>query len=162
MLSIIAAMTCDRVIGYKNKMPWHLPRELKHFQQITKHKSIIMGRSTYESIGHALPNRRNIVLTTQKNIAYSDAKICSNIHEALNECDHENNNEVIFIGGESIYKQTIHLVDRMYLTIIDLKIKGDAFFPSWDSDKWECIKETEHLADQDNPYNYKCLWLDKK
>ena len=126
ILSAIVAMTYNGVIGKDNDMPWSLRSDLSNFKKITSGNTIIMGRNTYESIGKALPNRRNIVITTQK-ITYSDAETYHSIKDAIEAV--ENEEEVFVIGGGQIYKEVIDKIDKLYLSLVNTKLEGDTFFP---------------------------------
>jgi dihydrofolate reductase len=141
MISIIAAMDNDRVIGNNNSLPWNLPADMKRFKNLTAGKPIIMGSKTFESIGKALPDRDNIVLTDDEN--YKDR-------------------EIMICGGASVYGQFLDRADRMYLTIIDHKFKGDAFFPEFDQSQWQEKENIRHEPDENNRYHYSFLTLDRK
>ncbi len=126
-IAMIAAMANNRVIGKDNQMPWHLPADLKHFKKVTLGKPVIMGRKTYQSIGKALPGRRNIVISRQSGALSTDADWVQSIELALALVQHEA--EVMIIGGAEIYRQVLPLADTLYITDIDLTVEGDAFFP---------------------------------
>ncbi|XKM13584.1 type 3 dihydrofolate reductase [Orbaceae bacterium ac157xtp] len=161
MLSIIAAMANNQVIGLGNKMPWHLPADLAWFKKNTLNKPVIMGRKTFESIGRVLPNRHNIIIsrTPQKS---DDPQVSwvSSLHEALDLT--KNELEVFIIGGGNIYQQALPLADRLYLTHIDATFKGDTFFPAYKSDRWESIFSESFKADDKNPYPYRFEILARK
>lgn len=159
MISIIAAMTTNRVIGLNNQMPWHLPSELKYFKQITMGKPIIMGRKTFESIGKPLPGRVNIVITHQPNYHAEGILVADSLEHAIVLAGDVP--EVMIIGGATIYQQALVLADKMYLTLIDLQCEGDAFFPAWDTKDWQIVEEQTQLADADNPYSFQKLILER-
>ena len=160
MLSLIAAMANNNVIGYQQRMPWHLPRELQHFKRVTHKKPVIMGRHTYESIGHALPERRNLVVSRQHSLTLPDADVFSTIEQAIAAC--HDATETMIIGGAQLYQQTIEQADRLYLTLIELETAGDAFFPAWNPSQWG-MKDTQAFQpDLKNPHPYRCITLDKK
>ena len=150
-ISIIVAMTNNRVIGKDNKMPWHLSDDLKNFKKITTGKTIVMGRLTYDSIGKALPNRRNIVLS--RNLKDSNVLIFSNLKEVLNST--KKNEEIFIIGGENLYSQTINIANKLYLTTIDASIDGDKYFPDLDISSWKRISCERYSKDENNTYNFK-------
>jgi dihydrofolate reductase len=127
IISIIAAMAENRVIGRNNKMPWDLPSDRKRFHSITRGHPIIMGRKTFESIGRPLSGRTNIVLTRQEDYAASGCVIVHYLKSAFSAC--AGADEVFICGGENIFRQTIVLAERIYLTVIHRLIEGDAFFP---------------------------------
>jgi dihydrofolate reductase len=135
MISLIVAMAHDRVIGKDNGMPWHLPADLKHFKAITSGHPVIMGRKTFESIGKALPNRRNIVVSRHAEYIAPGAEVVGSLESALNLVhDHK---EIFVIGGAQLFTQALPLAEKMYLTYIDLHVEGDTFFPEWDHAQWQ-------------------------
>jgi dihydrofolate reductase len=139
---IIVAMTRSRVIGKENKMPWHLPEDLKLFKKITSGNTVIMGRKTYESIGRPLPNRQNIVITSgQVNI--EGALVCRTITEALDKAD-QYGHKIFFIGGAKLYMSALELVDYMYVSWLKQEYEGDAYFPEFDVNDWEKMEETDY------------------
>jgi dihydrofolate reductase len=126
-ISIIAAMSRNRVIGREGNIPWHIPEDLRLFRELTLGHAVIMGRKTFESIGRPLPGRRNVVVTGQKNYAREDTLVVHSLAEAI---ESSGPNEELFIcGGGEIYKQALPLCSKIYLTIVDLDIDGDAYFP---------------------------------
>lgn len=152
MITLIAAMSRNRVIGYNNRIPWHLPADLAFFHDRTVGKPVIMGRRTYESIGHALSGRTNIVLT--RNAAY-DAPDCIVVH-AVREALHVAGNapEIMIIGGEEIYREFLPIADRIDLTIIDADVVGDTYFPESDFSEWKETRREPHEPDRENEYRY--------
>jgi dihydrofolate reductase len=128
ILSIIAAMAENRVIGRDNKMPWDLPSDRRRFHAITRGHPVILGRKTFESIGRPLSQRTNVVLTRRLDYLAPGCIIVHDLASAFAAC--EGAGEVFVCGGEEIFRQTISLVDRIYLTIIHQSITGDAFFPA--------------------------------
>lgn len=151
-ISLIIARTKNGVIGYQNKIPWHLPADLQHFKAITMGKSIVMGRKTFDSIGHALPGRRNIVISHQKNMKLLNCEVYSSVHAALKKLQSEK--EVIIIGGAQLFEQTLSLADRIYFTQIDVELLGDTFFPALNPTEWKLISEKSFLPDEKNHYAY--------
>jgi dihydrofolate reductase len=130
LISIIAAMSLNRVIGKNNQIPWHIPGEQKRFKEITWGHSIIMGRKTHESIGRVLPGRTNIVITRQENYSAPGCIVVHSLEAALKNCPpHET--EAFIIGGEQIFRLALPFAQRIYLTIIQKEIEGDAFFPEF-------------------------------
>lgn len=138
-ISLIVAMSENYVIGNEGKMPWNIPNELQRFKALTTNKSVIMGRKTFNSIGNALPNRKNIVISRQKNIEVKDGILVSSLKEALELCNDEK--EVFIIGGGEIYKQCIGIADKIYLTVIHKEFHGDTLFPKFDWKKYRNIYE---------------------
>lgn len=149
-ISIIAAMSKNRVIGTKNKLPWNIPDELKRFRQITQGHPIIMGRKTHESIGRVLHNRPNIIITRDENYKVDGAIIVHSLEEALEESQNfhgRDKNEFFVIGGGEIYRQALPLADKLYLTIIDKEYEGDTFFPDYSEFKKVVKKEVRQTKD---------------
>jgi dihydrofolate reductase len=158
-ISMIAAMAKNRVIGAKNDMPWHLPADLKHFKSVTMGKPIIMGRKTYESIGRALPGRVNVVITSNADATFDGAVTVTSVKDAIVAAGDVD--EVMIIGGGTIYQTCLASANRLYLTFIDLEVDGDTFFPDFEqASAWHEVERTKHLADDKNPYNYEFVTLD--
>lgn len=158
-LSIIVAMAHNRVIGFNNQMPWHLPADLAWFKKNTLNKPVIMGRKTFESIGKALPNRHNIVISRQakteaeSNINPNISWVTS-IDEALVVANSQQCQEVFIIGGGNIYQQVLPFINRLYLTHIDADLQGDTYFPNYAPETWQPVFQEHHQADDKNPYDY--------
>ncbi len=159
MISLIAAMAHNRVIGNQGFLPWHLPKELAYFKKMTLGKPVLMGRKTYESIGRPLPHRRNLILTQQK-IFLPGCEIFTDLETALNAVPPEQ--ELMVIGGALLFEQTLPLAQRLYLTMIDSVIAGDTFFPEWKDDQWIEREKTLHAADDLNAFNFYTIILDRK
>ncbi len=157
-INLIAAMANNRTIGLDNKMPWHLPADLKHFKATTLKHPVLMGRKTYQSIGKALPGRRNIVITRDKSFQLEDAEVFHDLDKAISAC-HEAD-EIMIIGGANIYQQLIKKADRLFLTFIDLDVKGDTYFPDWSDFGFKEISREDHSADEKNPYKYSFITLE--
>jgi dihydrofolate reductase len=165
-LSLVWAMARNRVIGRNNKLPWHLPEDLRYFKRITMGKPVIMGRKTFESIGRSLPGRTNIVVTRNpqwsakgvKTVDSLDAarKLCEDIAE-IDGCE-----EAMVIGGAQIYAMALPLADRLYLTEVHADVEGDAVFPEFDRSDWVEVSREDFEASGPNPYNYSFLVLDKR
>ncbi|MEM0910178.1 MAG: type 3 dihydrofolate reductase, partial [Pseudomonadota bacterium] len=159
-ISMIAAMAKGRVIGKDNKMPWHLPADLKHFKSVTMGKPIIMGRKTYQSIGKALPGRDNIVISNDRSFTVDDAIVVDSIKAAVQSAD-ENSNEIMIIGGGRVYESLLPRATKLYLTFIDLEIDGDTFFPDYEKDaKWNTVALERYDADEKNAYDYQFVTLE--
>ncbi|WP_280670935.1 MULTISPECIES: dihydrofolate reductase [unclassified Dysgonomonas] len=152
--SIIVAVDRNKAIGQNNNLLCYLPNDLKYFKTVTNGHTVIMGRKTFESLPKgALPNRRNIVITRNKNMVFPGCETCHNIDEAFGLC--ENENEVFIMGGASVYNETIDLADKLYLTIIDHVFdEADVFFSNLDLTKWKEISRTENPKDEKNMYNH--------
>ena len=156
-ISLIAAFAEERVIGKDGKIPWTLKEDLKHFRNKTEGFSVVMGRKTYESIGVPLHNRLHIVMTRNPK-KLGGVKEVTNKERAL-EIASSYSNEVFIIGGEKIYEEFLPLATKMYLTKIDIKTKGDAFFPKWNVNDWE---ELSRQDKQDRNQNIKYCFLEYK
>ena len=137
-MNIIAAMTEKRVIGKAGVIPWHISEDLKLFKRLTIGNTVIMGRQTYESIGHPLPKRNNIVIS--KNLSETEEiTVCRTFEESLKAAE-KNKNEIYIIGGESIYKQALKYTDKMYISYVKGDYNGDTFFPVFNKDNWSVIE----------------------
>ena len=151
-LSLIVAMDDNRLIGSANQLPWHLPGDLAFFKRTTMGKPIIMGRKTYKSIGKPLPGRRNIVITRNPQFSAEGCEIVNTIEEALTICsDHD---ELMLIGGASLYQQIMQQVSCMYITRIYHSFSGDTWFPEFDSALWKITEQQDFGADDKNPFAY--------
>jgi len=139
-ISIIAAMTKERIIGQGNKLPWHIPAELQNFKALTMGKPMIMGRATFDSIGRRLlPGRKTIVLTQDRNLLENSFTIANSIEDALLAAG--NVDEVMIVGGASIYKHFLPIANKMYLSIINVNYPGDVCFPEYDATQWQVIEK---------------------
>ncbi|GAB4346542.1 MAG: type 3 dihydrofolate reductase [Gammaproteobacteria bacterium] len=160
MLSVIAAMGRGRVIGCGNRLPWHLPADLKHFKAVTLGKPVVMGRLTYESIGRPLPGRRNIVISRDPDYRAEGCEVVDSLAGALEAaCDAE---EVMVIGGATIYQQALPQAGRLYLTLIDENFEGDAWFPAWRESEWRQVASESHAPDEANPHPYRFVVLERR
>jgi len=144
-------MARNRVIGINNQLPWKLPADMKWFRQHTLGKPIIMGRKTFESFGgRPLPDRKNIIVTQDNGYQTENAVVCHSIEGALEQA--KNAEEVMIIGGMSLYKQTLPIANKLYMTVVDADIEGDAWFPEFDTTDWELVESHNHKADDKNAY----------
>ncbi len=165
--SLIVAMAENRCIGADNKMPWHISDDLKHFKALTMGHPVIMGRKTFESIiGYLkkpLPGRANIVISRSGFQSEHEADIFTDISMAINHgkelAKSQNQDEIFIIGGAQIYAQSIEHADRLHLTKVHRNVKGDAFFPEFNENKWLEIDRIDHL-EHDPPYSF--ITLNKK
>ena len=159
IISLIAAMAKNRVIGKNNQMPWHLPADLAHFKKLTLGKPVIMGRKTYESIGRPLPGRKNIVVTRSSDFEADGISTVSNLESAISEAG--NVEEVIIMGGGNIYQQMLSKAQRLYLTFIDFEIEGDTQFPDFETLNWRETSRETRDADEKNSYAMTFVTLDR-
>jgi dihydrofolate reductase len=160
LVSIIAAMDRNRLIGNKNRLPWHLPADLAHFKHVTMGKPIIMGRKTFESIGRPLPGRTNIVLTRSADFHAEGVMAANTLQQALDYA--ASADEVMIIGGSAVYELALPRADRLYMTYIEGSFDGDAWFPDLDSEQWHIISSEEHSADAKNTCAYRFVTYERK
>lgn len=144
MISLIVAMSKNGVIGNGGRIPWYEPEDLRYFKRLTVGKPVIMGRKTWESLPGRLPNRDNIVITSNPNLITPGAWAFSSLTSALDAFSDAT--EIMIIGGANIYAQSVGLCDRMYVTIVEYEAEGDARFPPIDWSAWRVIDET-HSGD---------------
>ena len=149
-MELIVACTENFVIGAKGDMPWYLPADLKHFKEMTTGNTIVMGRRTWESIGHALPNRMNVVVTRQNEFVATGATVIHSIDE-LESID--TTGTVFIIGGGELYKNTLELANKIHITQIHASLDGDTFFTPIDESIWNCISSRVQLSDDANQYD---------
>ncbi|HVV68614.1 MAG TPA: dihydrofolate reductase [Gammaproteobacteria bacterium] len=158
-ISLIVAMSSNHVIGINNRLPWHLPADLKHFKELTWGKPIIMGRKTYESIGKPLPGRRNIIVSHNTQLKIADCEVVSSLEAAFALV--ATAPEAMVIGGAQLFKAAAEYADRLYLTIIHATFEGDSFLPeeiAVDNPlRWQLVEDVKHSADAKNPYAYNFL-----
>jgi len=185
ILSLIVAMSTNRVIGLNNSIPWRLPADLKRFKSLTMGHCLVMGRKTFESIGRPLPGRTIVVLTHQKDFAPPGVFVAHTLDEALRIAKKTVTSdkwpvmseesplvtrhsslvtdfEVFIAGGAQIYQQTLALADRLYLTVIDGEFAGDAYFPSFDETDWQLISEERHEGTEIFAHSYSFLVYERK
>lgn len=166
IISLIAALSQNQVIGKNNDLPWHLPDDMKYFMQTTKGHHVIMGRKNYDSIPEKfrpLPNRTNIVVTRQKNFTAPGCIVVHSIEEGLDIAKQNGEAEAFIIGGSEIYNQGFPLATRLYLTEIQAPIEGDTYFPEFDKSQWKEVSRTHHLSDERHkfPFDFVVFERDK-
>ncbi|MBA3695660.1 MAG: dihydrofolate reductase [Methylotenera sp.] len=154
-LSLIVAVAKNGVIGKDNTLPWHLPEDLKRFRALTTGHHIIMGRKTYESLGRLLPGRTTVIVTRNKDYKIAGALIAHTVIEAAALC--KGDAEAFIIGGAELYKDALKLVNKLYITQIDIKIDGDAFFPEFNNAEWQETLHEEHTSAQGLKFSYLTL-----
>ena len=160
-ISLIVAVSRNGAIGLNNQLPWYLPEDLKYFKSVTMGKPLIMGRKTFDSIGRPLPGRANIVLTRDPQWTSDGVKVVQSVEQALVAgeiaCETADVDEIMVIGGEQIYRMTIDLADRIYLTQVDTDAEGDAFFPDIDLNNWSQTRvKLPEIIDK-HPYRFLVL-----
>lgn len=193
-ISLIVAMAERNVIGVHahNNMPWHMPADLKYFREKTRYKPVIMGRRTYDSIGKPLIDRMNFVVSRDKNLKLPNIQVCHSLQEGIERAHlyiqqhpfvsrynqlpqkeggdliSDAEDEIMMIGGASLFEQALPMANRFYLTKIHANVEGDVCFPIWDDPKeqpnslWQLISQVDHRADEKNLYDYSfCLYAKK-
>jgi len=152
-LSLVAALDRNYAIGKDNALPWHLPADLKRFKALTMGQPLLMGRRTAESLGRALPGRRNLVLTRSGKVPFAGMQAVASIDEALREA--ADAGTLCVIGGGEVFESTLPLAARMHLTWVDTVVEGaQAFFPCFDPDPWEVRAREPHAADERHAYAF--------
>ncbi len=152
IVSLIWAMADNRVIGIENRLPWKLPADMKWFRSQTLGKPIIMGRLTFESFGaKPLPGRRNLIVSHNPDYRAEGAEVFDSLEAALAAAEDE---EVMVIGGASLYAQALPHADRLYMTLVHTEVEGDAHFPDFDGAQWQEVERTDCAADEKNPHPY--------
>ena len=158
-IQIIVIVDQNNGIGKNNQLLVHMPADLKHFKKLTVGHPVIMGRKTFESIGKPLPQRRNIVITTQ-DIEIEGCEVVHSVEDALNICEGE---ELIsIIGGATIFEQSLSLVNTLHLTCIHHTFEADTFFPKIDPENWEITTQEDFDADEKNPYPYSFISYERR
>ncbi|HET7578633.1 MAG TPA: dihydrofolate reductase [Bacillales bacterium] len=160
MISFLLAMGKNRVIGKDNGMPWHLPADLAFFKKKTMGHMIVMGRKTHESIGKALPGRRNVVVTRDTNYEAEGCIVVHSVDEARELFG--NDEEVFVIGGTKLFNAFFSYADRLYVTYINEEFDGDTFFPEIDDMKWKRTSVEQGVRNEKNPYDYSFITYDRK
>jgi dihydrofolate reductase len=152
LISLIAAVANNGVIGVDNSLPWRMPADLQHFKSITMGKPMIMGRRTWESLPGPLPGRRHIVITRNRDYRADGCDIVHSLDEALKVV--ADVPEVMIVGGGGLYRQMLPRAERLYLTRVDVDLAGDTFFPEIDWSEWREVSRDSHPADQRNQFAY--------
>ena len=159
MISIIAAVAENGVIGGDNRLLWHISEDLKHFKALTSGHPVVMGRITWESLGRPLPNRVNVVVT-RRELPLDGCRVVHSLDEAF--ALFEGGEEVFVIGGAEIYAQALPLADRLYLTRVHHPYEGDTRFPQWDERQWRLTEREEHRCGADYPHPFTFERYDRK
>jgi|SRR5579884_2472067 len=157
MISLIVAYAHGRVIGKDGKIPWRLPNDLRYVKRTTSGHTIVMGRATFESIGHPLPNRRNVVLTYDRTLTIPGVEVVHSVEEALALDD-----DLFVLGGEKVYREFLPLADRLYITEVDYKTDGDTYFPEWDRSAFRLISTQAGALDEKNTLSHTFYVYERK
>jgi len=152
IISIVVAIAENNAIGKDNQLLWRLPKDLKHFKEVTNGHTIVMGRKTFDSVGKPLPNRRNIVITRDIQLQIEGAEVVNSLEEALELCDPME--EVMIVGGAEIYRQAMIKTDRIYLTKVQHSYEADTFFPEIDKNVWIETDVEKHEPDEKHAVAY--------
>jgi dihydrofolate reductase len=166
IISLLVAMSKNRVIGRANALPWHLPEDMKFFKRITMGKPVVMGRATYESIGKPLAGRANIVITRNSDYAAEGIHVVNSVDDALALSAQltapDLDTEIMVIGGAQIFAQTLPIAHRIYLTELNTIIEGDVYFPEFPRDQWTEVARENRPATEANPYTWSFLILERE
>lgn len=164
IISLIAALAENRVIGKNNDLPWRLPDDMKFFMETTKGHYVIMGRKNYDSLKDKykpLPNRTNIVVTRQKDFKAPGCIVVNDIEKSLDIAKQNNEREAFVIGGAEIYKLTLQKANKLYLTEIKAEVEGDTYFPDFNKKEWKEIERKHHPADDRHRYSFDFVIYEK-
>lgn len=154
LISLVVAAATNNAIGKEGKMPWHLPNDLKHFKNVTWGMPVIMGRKTFDSMGKALPGRKNIVITRQAGWTAENTVVVQSMEDALFVAGQTDALEAMVIGGGEIYSSFFSKARRIYITRVEAVPEADTFFPEIDPRHWQLVMQQNHEADEKNPFNY--------
>ncbi len=158
VLELVVAVAENDVIGRANRLPWHLPADLRHFKSLTVGKSVFMGRKTYESIGKALPDRRNLVLSRSAGFVPGDAEVVSSVQQARSAAG----SPLMVIGGAEVYRLCLGEAVRIHLTLVHARIDdGDTFLTDWRGAEWREVSRQRHEADATNAYACSFITLER-
>jgi dihydrofolate reductase len=158
LVALVVAMAENGVIGNANRLPWHLPADLRHFKNVTMGKPMLMGRKTFQSIGKALPGRRSLVLTRDRTFTAAGIEPVHTVDDALRVAGDAD--ELMVIGGADVYRSVLPLAGRIYLTRVHAAVPGDTRFPAIDWNSWRCLSRTQHAADDRNAHDMSFLLLE--
>jgi dihydrofolate reductase len=155
-LSLIVAMSKNRVIGRGGQLPWHLAADLRRFKQLTMGHHLIMGRKTWESIGRPLPGRTSVVISRQSTYQAPGARVVPDLPSACQAA--AGDDQAFIIGGGLLYQEALAIVDRIYLTRVHARVDGDTYFPEWREEDWRLVEQSPRQpADQKNDHDYSFL-----
>lgn len=161
LVSAIVAVAKNKVIGKDNQIPWYLPADLAYFKRTTLEHHVLMGRNSFHSIGKPLPKRTNVVITRDRFFTATGVLVAHSVEEALGIAYDNGENEAFIIGGGAIYRESMDLWDKLYLTEVDMMPEGDVFFPEIDPAEWREVWREAHAADEKNSCAYTFCVLEK-
>jgi dihydrofolate reductase len=158
IISHLVALSNNSVIGVDNNLPWTLKADLKHFSTYTQNKTVVMGKNTFLAIGYALPNRKNIVLSSKMKSS-EEIHVASSLKDALSFAESWNirnylENEIVIIGGGEVFNQTLDIANKLVITRVNCDIVGDVFYPNLDLSKWKIADSSFHQSDSENEYEF--------
>lgn len=160
--ALIVARADNGIIGVDNQLPWYLPSDLRYFKQVTMGKPVVMGRKTFESIGRPLPGRTNVVITRNADWSAPGVRVVGSLADALKlataQADLDGADEVMVIGGATLYREAFDQVDRMYVTQVHASPDGDAFFEAPDQEKFARTSVEDHAGDDASPAHSYEVW----
>jgi len=159
-ISLIVAVAENGVIGVDGQLPWHLPDDLRHFKTLTLGKPIVMGRATFDSIGRALPGRKNIVLSRQAHFEADDCDVVENVERAIHTAGDVS--EIMVIGGSQIYALFLPLASRVYRTRVAMTVNGDSYFPDLPATEWQTVCEESYPSNNDRPIGFRTEVLERQ
>ncbi len=159
MITLIAALSRNRVIGRGGDLPWRLPEDSRHFRRATLGKAVIMGRGEYETRKAPLPDRLNIVMTRQRGYQAPGCTVVPDADEALRAA--AGHGEIMIAGGQQIYEEFLPRADRMVLTLVDAEVEGDTFFPEYEASQWREVERLEVAADERHAYAFSIVTLER-
>ncbi|SDZ60168.1 dihydrofolate reductase [Evansella caseinilytica] len=160
MISMIAAMGENHVIGLEGRMPWHLPNDLKFFKRVTSGHAVVMGRKTFVSLGKPLPGRRNIVVTRDRTFSPAGVEVIHSLEKIKDVRDTVE--EVFVIGGATLYNEMLPFAEKIYLTIIHEKFAGDTLFPKLNEQEWQVVSTEKGIIDEKNQYEHTFYVYERK
>lgn len=158
-ISLIVAMSENRVIGRDGDLPWHLSADLRRFKQLTMGHHIIMGRKTFESIGRLLPGRTTVVVTRQADYDVGGALVAGDLETAMQQA--ASDDEAFIVGGAEIYSLALPHVERLYVTRVHTEVRGDTLFPELETSRWQLVEQDRHPRDEKNDYDYSFCVYDR-
>lgn len=154
VISLIVAAAENNVIGHNNRLPWHLPADMKYFKNKTWGSPVVMGRKTFEALGKPLPGRTNIVITRNTTWAFEKVQVAHSLADAIALAQATGAAEIFVIGGAEIFQNTMSQANRIYLTRIHHQFEGDAFFPPFAREEWQLVKQHSYEPDEKDRYGY--------
>ncbi len=160
MISVIAAVADDNVIGGNNALLWHISEDMKMFKRVTSGHPVVMGRKTFESLGRPLPNRTNVVITRNPDFAADGVRVARSLEETAGMFPAEE--EIFIIGGGEIYARAMPVADRLYITRVHAEYEGDTRFPDWDPADWTLVSSERHDRGENFPHPFEFLIYNRK